>query len=117
MQSSGAGNCSNFLSFVKNGPFPMLMLLSMRGEFGEGNPWQIPMGQATQPVMAAMGVLCLRTEPADEVALVVNAACHTARNSGQGVAVPLTPSCIPVPVFRGHASRPSSHHLMCPHRP
>src|SRR5690606_29561535 len=35
MQSSGAGNCINFLSLVKGGNFPLLMLLSMRGEFGE----------------------------------------------------------------------------------
>src|SRR3546814_10402847 len=90
MQSSGAGNCINFLSFVKNGPFPMLMQLSMRGEFGEGNPWQIPMGQATQPVLEAMGVICLRAEHADEVDHVVNAACDMVWKSGRASAVLLT---------------------------
>lgn len=90
MQSSGVGNCINFLSFVKNGPTPMLMLLSMRGEFGEGNPWQMPMGQATQPVLEAMGVICLRAERADEVVPVVNAACDMVWKSGQAVAVLLT---------------------------
>ncbi len=38
MQSSGLGNCVNMFSLVKNGQFPMLLLLSMRGDFGEGNP-------------------------------------------------------------------------------
>src|SRR3954466_14101490 len=51
MQSSGAGNCVNFLSLVKGGRFPLLTLISMRGDYGEGNPWQFPMGQAVAPVL------------------------------------------------------------------
>jgi sulfopyruvate decarboxylase TPP-binding subunit len=47
MQSSGVGNCINMLSLIKGGRFPFLALVSMRGDFGEGNPWQFPMGQAT----------------------------------------------------------------------
>src|ERR1044072_6125158 len=46
MQSSGVGNCINMLSLIKGGRFPFLTLISMRGEFGEGNPWQYAMGQA-----------------------------------------------------------------------
>jgi sulfopyruvate decarboxylase TPP-binding subunit len=48
MQSSGTGNCVNMLSLIKGGRFPFLTLVSMRGDFGEGNPWQFPMGQAVQ---------------------------------------------------------------------
>ena len=40
MQSSGTGNCVNMLSLIKGGRFPFLTLVSMRGDFGEGNPWQ-----------------------------------------------------------------------------
>ncbi len=58
MQSSGVGNCINMLSLTKGGRFPFLTLVSMRGDFGEGNPWQFPMGQATQAVLEAMGVIC-----------------------------------------------------------
>src|SRR6202040_3687257 len=58
MQSSGTGNCINLLSLIKGGRFPFLPLISMRGEFGEGNPWQYPMGQAVEPVLSAMGVIC-----------------------------------------------------------
>ena len=46
MQSSGVGNIPNFLSFVKGGRFPLLMMVSMRGDYGEENPWQYPMGEA-----------------------------------------------------------------------
>ena len=55
MQSSGAGNCVNMLSLIKGGHFPFLTLVSMRGDFGEGNPWQFPMGQAVEPVLAGDG--------------------------------------------------------------
>ena len=67
MQSSGVGNCINMLSLIKGARFPFLTLVSMRGDFGEGNPWQFPMGQATQPVLEAMGVICLRIERPEEV--------------------------------------------------
>jgi sulfopyruvate decarboxylase TPP-binding subunit len=56
MQSSGVGNCINMLSLISGCRFPFLTLISMRGDFGEGNPWQYPMGQATVPVLEAMGV-------------------------------------------------------------
>jgi len=48
MQSSGVGNCINMLSLIAGARFPFLCLVSMRGDFGEGNPWQYPMGQAVQ---------------------------------------------------------------------
>jgi len=47
MQSSGVGNCINALSLAKVCGFPLLMIITMRGEWGEMNPWQIPMGQIT----------------------------------------------------------------------
>jgi sulfopyruvate decarboxylase TPP-binding subunit len=62
MQSSGVGNCINMLSLIKGGHFPFLTLVSMRGDFGEGNPWQYAMGQATPAVLEAMGVIVLRVE-------------------------------------------------------
>src|SRR5262245_19749312 len=62
MQSSGVGNCINMLSLIKGGRFPFLTLVSMRGDFGEGNPWQLPMSRATQRVLRALDVNCLRLE-------------------------------------------------------
>ncbi|HEY1300323.1 MAG TPA: phosphonopyruvate decarboxylase [Stellaceae bacterium] len=90
MQSSGTGNCINMLSLVKGGRFPFLTLVSMRGDFGEGNPWQFPMGQAVEPVLQAMGVICLRVERPEEVAPTVDAALTMAFQSGNAVAVLLT---------------------------
>jgi len=90
MQSSGAGNCINMLSLTKGGRFPLLMLISMRGEFGEGNPWQFPMGQAVRPVLEAMGVIVLSANHPGEVIEVVSAALTMAFQSGEAVAVLLS---------------------------
>lgn len=38
MQSSGVGNCINMLSLAKTCRFPLLMLVTMRGQWGESNP-------------------------------------------------------------------------------
>jgi sulfopyruvate decarboxylase alpha subunit len=90
MQSSGTGNCVNMLSLVKGGRFPFLTLVSMRGDFGEGNPWQFPMGQAVQPVLETMGVICLRIERPEDVVPTVGAALTMVFQSGHAVAVLLT---------------------------
>jgi sulfopyruvate decarboxylase alpha subunit len=90
MQSSGTGNCINMLSLIKGGRFPFLTLVSMRGDFGEGNPWQFPMGQTVEPVLAAMGVICLRIERPEEVVPTVSAALTMVFQSGNAVAVLLT---------------------------
>src|SRR6201987_3204146 len=90
MQSSGTGNCVNMLSLIKGGRFPFLTLISMRGDFGEGNPWQFPMGQAVQPVLQVMGVICLRIERPEDVVPVVGAALTMVFQGGKAVAVLLT---------------------------
>jgi sulfopyruvate decarboxylase TPP-binding subunit len=90
MQSSGVGNCINMLSLIKGARFPFLTIVSMRGDFGEGNPWQFAMGQAVTPVLEAMGVIVLRAEHPDEVIKVVSAALTMVFKSGQSVAVLLT---------------------------
>jgi sulfopyruvate decarboxylase TPP-binding subunit len=90
MQSSGAGNCINMLSLIKGGRFPLLTLVSMRGDFGEGNPWQFPMGQAVETVLSAMGVICLRVEATHDVVPTVEAALTMVFQSSNAVAVLLT---------------------------
>src|SRR5215213_4458527 len=60
MQSSGVGNCINMLSLVENCRFPLLCLVTMRGEWAEFNPWQVPMARATQGCLEGMGVRVLR---------------------------------------------------------
>ncbi len=48
MQSSGVGNCINMLSLPVIMRAPLLMLVTMRGEWAEFNPWQVPMSAATE---------------------------------------------------------------------
>jgi len=85
MQSSGVGNCVNQFSLIRIGRFPFVTIVSMRGEFGEQNAWQMPMGQGVRPVMEAMGMHCLAAERADEVIPTATAAINMAYRSNAGV--------------------------------
>lgn len=99
MQSSGLGNCPNFLTMIKNGSFPFLTILSMRGEFGEGNPWQMGMGQAVRPLLEAMDIICLEVDTPEEAATTVNAAATMAFKAGNAVAVLLTQKLLGAKAF------------------
>lgn len=90
MQSSGVGNCVNMLSLPGLGGVPLLMIVTMRGEWGEFNPWQVPMGQGVRPVLHAMGVKLFEVTRAEEAAETVAAAAGIAFNSGLQAAVLLT---------------------------
>ncbi len=90
MQSAGVGNCGNFLSLVKGGGFPILMIVSMRGDYGEQNPWQYPMGQAVEPLLAAMGVLVFRVDAPDDLGSAATAALAACHKAGQGTALLLS---------------------------
>ncbi len=87
MQSSGVGNTINMLSLPINCRMPFLTLVTMRGEWGEFNPWQVPMGSATPRVLERAGVHVLRADTADEVADTVAAAAALAFDSAVPVAV------------------------------
>jgi sulfopyruvate decarboxylase alpha subunit len=87
MQSSGVGNCVNMLSVVMEGRFPLLMIVTMRGEWGEFNPWQLPMGQSTGRVLEDIGVYVQRVEHPEEVRDVVHAAAQMTFSSNRPIAV------------------------------
>lgn len=87
MQSSGAGNCINMLAMARECRFPLLMLITMRGEWGEFNPWQIPMGQNIARVLESTGVIVNRVDDAARVAETVNAAAKLVFDASQVVAV------------------------------
>jgi sulfopyruvate decarboxylase alpha subunit len=87
MQSSGVGNCINMLSLAVVGRFPLLMLVTMRGEWAEFNPWQVPMGLATETCLQAIGVRCLRAEEPDALVEAVMSAAKLAYEADQQVAV------------------------------
>ncbi|MES2179998.1 MAG: phosphonopyruvate decarboxylase [Gemmatimonadota bacterium] len=90
MQSSGVGNCINMLSLIKTCRFPFLTLVTMRGEWEEFNPWQVPMGTMTPDVLRLCDVHVSRVETEDEVEGVVAAAIDTAFTKSVGVAVLLS---------------------------
>ena len=87
MQSSGVGNCINMLGLTRECRFPLLMLVTMRGEWGETNPWQVPMGQGTVAALQGAGVIVHRADGAEDVGPTVFAAAELAFQSSRAVAV------------------------------
>lgn len=90
MQSSGVGNCINMFSLLKNCGFGCVIFVTMRGEFGEFNPWQVPMGAITEDVLRLAGFLTYRIDEADDVDDVVGAACDMAFDGNLQVAILLS---------------------------
>jgi sulfopyruvate decarboxylase alpha subunit len=94
MQSSGVGNCVNMFSLLESCRFPFLAIVTMRGEYAEFNPWQGPMGRATQAALELMGITVVRASRAEDVADTVGAALDAAFEAGERVAVLLSQSLI-----------------------
>ena len=87
MQSRGVGNCINMLSLAKSCRFPLLLLVTMRGEWAEFNPWQVPMGRATEPALTAIGVRTIRAETAEDLVEIAGSAAALAYEADQQIAV------------------------------
>jgi sulfopyruvate decarboxylase alpha subunit len=104
MQSSGVGNVINVLGTVKECRFPLVTLVTMRGEQGEFNPWQVPMGQATRAVLEAMGTIVHYARDAADIAPTVNAALRLAYNSYASVAVLIPQRVIGIKSFQDQTS-------------
>jgi sulfopyruvate decarboxylase alpha subunit len=87
MQSSGVGNCINTLALQVCARFPLLMLVTMRGDWAEFNAWQNPMGQATEPALRLMNVLTWRADNPNDVAPLIHGAATMAFNGDSACAV------------------------------
>jgi sulfopyruvate decarboxylase alpha subunit len=87
MQSSGVGNVINALSLPVVCRRPCLMVVTMRGQWGEFNGWQVPMGRQAKTVMEAMGVTCYPVDEAEAIGETVDAAADFAFNAGVAAAV------------------------------
>jgi sulfopyruvate decarboxylase alpha subunit len=87
MQSSGVGNCINMLSLLASCRFPFLTFVTMRGEWAEFNPWQVPMGKATPQAFEIMGVTVFRLERPEDAGEIASAAAALAFESDQPIAV------------------------------
>ena len=90
MQSSGVGNCINMFMLLRNCGFPCLLLVTMRGEYGEFNPWQVPMGSVTEQCLKLCGFQVYRASHAEEVDEVIGAAADMAFEGNLAVAVLLS---------------------------
>jgi len=94
MQSSGVGNCINMLSLMRTCRFPLLMFITMRGEWEEFNPWQVPMGSIVEPVLKLCEAEVYRARKADEVAGLAERAVQQAFGDERIVAVLLSQELI-----------------------
>ena len=90
MQSSGVGNCLNMFSLMVNARFPLLTIVTMRGEWAEFNPWQMPMGAATEATFDLMGVRVHRVEQPQDLEDAVASGMTMAFDGDQQVAVLLS---------------------------
>ncbi len=100
MQSSGVGNCINHLATVRECRFPLLMLITMRGQKGEFNPWQIPMGRAVAPVLETMGLRVITVTEADDVEPTVAAMLAMSYSTSSANAVLLSQRLLGAKAFQ-----------------
>lgn len=94
MQSSGVGNCVNMFSLLTNCRFPCAVLVTMRGEYGEFNPWQVPMSAITEQVFKACGFLVYRVTTPEAIDEMVPPALDMAYDSDLSVAILLSQQLI-----------------------
>jgi sulfopyruvate decarboxylase TPP-binding subunit len=76
------------------------MLVTMRGTWGEFNPWQVPMGQATPDMLRLAGVIVHEVDAPELAAATVEAAARIAFNSSRAVAVLLSQQLIGTKAFK-----------------
>ena len=100
MQSSGVGNTTNALALPSICRIPFLTIVTMRGEWGEFIPWQVPMGQGTPKVLEAMGIQLFRVDASEDVGSAVEAAVNLAYNTRQSAAVLLSQKMIGAKQFK-----------------
>src|SRR5262245_57415629 len=99
MQSSGVGNCLNMLSLIRTCRFPLLMFITMRGEWEEFNPWQVPLGSIVEPVMKLCEAEVMRADLPEKVADTAQAAVQRAFGDDRAVAVILSQKLIGAKVW------------------
>ncbi len=100
MQSSGVGNLVNVLGTVKVCRFPLVMIVTMRGEEGEFNPWQVPMGENTARVLDTMSVAVRQAGDPQTVAGHVHAALGLAYETQSAQAVLIAQRVIGIKSFQ-----------------
>jgi sulfopyruvate decarboxylase subunit alpha len=84
LQSSGLGNSLNAItSLVLPYQIPMLIIVSMRGDAGEWNAAQVPMGRAIRSIFDAIGIPHMTVAAPDAAADAVRLIATTAFGTRQ----------------------------------
>ena len=94
MQSSGVGNCINMFSLIQACRFPFLTFITMRGEWAEFNPWQVPMGSIVEPTLKLCDTNVAKVEQPDQVVPAVQNALQLAFGDDRAAAVLLSQKLI-----------------------
>ena len=99
MQSSGVGNCLNMFSLTRTCRMPLLMLVTMRGEWGEFNPWQVPMGQNTEKLLKAADILTFHVDESNRLGEATEAAARMVFEGSAAAAVLISQRIIGTKTF------------------
>ena len=94
MQSSGVGNCVNMVSLAEQCRFPLVMLVTMRGQWAEFVPWQISMGGRMEALLKLLDFDVYTADEPDRVKTRVEGALDQAFFSNRRTAVLLGQSLI-----------------------
>ena len=96
LQSSGLGNSLNGItSLLVPYQIPVLMVVSMRGDSGEWNAAQVPMGRAVRGIFDAIGIPHTTVESAEAASDTVGRAGRTAFGT-RSCSACLLPRCLTV---------------------
>jgi sulfopyruvate decarboxylase subunit alpha len=91
MQNHGfMASINGIVSFAHLFKIPLLMLISYRGTFGERDPWQTQGGNATEPLLRALGIPYFFLDQVEGVKKRIRHAQTLSESSLQPVAVLLT---------------------------
>lgn len=92
MQNSGLGNCVNTLGSLNiAAQIPVVLVISHRGDLGEFNPAQVPMGQAAERILEAMDVRTAMPRSIEELERQADGLIKLAYTRSLPVAFVLTP--------------------------
>lgn len=90
-QSSGLGNSVNALtSLCIPQQIPFLMVISPRGDVGEINPFQTPMGRILEPLLDLLSIQHVSPKREEEVRPLLDRACRSAFRVNLPMALILT---------------------------
>lgn len=88
MQNSGLGNSINVLtSLMKLYNFPILMIISHRGTFGEGICGQVPMSKATTKILDSIDLIYEKVNDPNESTQTIKEAWNLASITEEPIAL------------------------------